>query len=244
MQALAPLAAQAAQAAGLQILLQPTTANAAAVVCGLLRPAYHTAAAADAPAGAAGDAERRKWGRYWATLAACGLLETAVWRLVATGSGGQGGSGARRPPPPLPSNAGPTLTYAHARLALILWLTSPRTRGAARLYVAAVRPAAAAVAPLVASFSADVGAFAEKSGLSTLADAVHVALTSIPGLGWLLGGGGADGSSSSPPPDGEAAAWKDEGGRGARATRAARKAVGSVFGAAKRVVTGGGGGGK
>ena len=237
MQALAPLAAQAAQAAGLQLLLQPATANAACLVAGILRPAYHTAAAADAPAGAAGDAERRKWGRYWATLAACWLVEAGVSRLMNGGGRGSETSRQTRRPPP---SEGPTLTYAHARLALVLWLNSPRTRGAARLYGAAVRPAAAAVAPLVAAFSADAAAVAEKTGLSTLADAVHVALTSIPGVGWLLGGSGGVGDA--PPPDGEPSAWKDEGGRGAKAARAARKAVGSVFGAAKRIVTGGGGG--
>ena len=50
MHALAPLAAQAAQAVGLQVLLQPATANAASVLLGIVRPAYHTAFAADGPA--------------------------------------------------------------------------------------------------------------------------------------------------------------------------------------------------
>jgi hypothetical protein len=227
MQALAPLAAQAAQAAGLQLLLQPATANAASLVLGIVRPAYHTAAAADGPSTPAADAERRKWGRYWATLAACGLLEAAVMRMLSGGA-------SSRPPPPPPSSTS-QLSYPHARLALILWLTSPRTRGAARLYGALVRPAAAAVAPWVSAASADVGAALEKMGLATLADGVHVALTSIPGVCWLLGGGEA-----APPPDGEGAEWTDRGGRGARAARAARKAVGGMLGAARRVVTGGG----
>ena len=83
MQALAPLAAQAAQAAGLQLLLQPATANAACLVLGVVRPAYYTAAAADGPATPAADAERRRWGRYWATLAACWLVEATGCSLPA-----------------------------------------------------------------------------------------------------------------------------------------------------------------
>jgi hypothetical protein len=203
------------------------------VLLGVVRPAYHTAAAADAT-GPTADADRRKWGRYWATLAAAALVEAAVLRMWNGGGSGHH-QPARSPPPPPRPGAPPSLTYSHARLAFIIWLVSPRTRGAARLYGAAVRPAAAAAAPWVAAVSADVAALLEKTGLATLADGIHLALTSIPGLGWVLGGG------DPPPPDAEPAAWKDEGGKGARAARAAKAAAKKALGAARRVVTGGGG---